>query len=129
MVTAKFIQQENVGRVTKTNFKNFKYGVHRMKHFITAICFLAAMSFSQLSFASGCSLTKSLYDSGKYSRALKLAKTYANYGDACAEFYLGLMYLTGNGVTANSEKGDAYIQSAAKKGFQPAINYLSNVLP
>lgn len=100
-----------------------------MKYFITTALLLAAISFSQLSYADGCSLTKTLYDSGKFTRAYKLAKTYVNYDNACAEFYLGLMYLNGQGVKADTAKGEAYIQSAAKKGFQPAIDFLKKVIP
>jgi len=99
-----------------------------MKRFITTIFILAAFSLPQISFADTCSLTKTLYEAGEYKRAYNLAKTHAN-NDACAEFYLGLMYLNGDGVKANTEKGHSLIESAAKKGYQPAIDYFNNRQP
>jgi len=89
----------------------------------------AAFSLPQLSYADNCGLTKALYDSGKYQRAFKLAKTNANYNEACAEYYLGLMYLNGDGVKGDTDKGNSLIQSAAKKGYQPAIDHFNNRQP
>ena len=100
-----------------------------MKYFTTTLLLIFALYLPQYSYADGCSLAKTLYDSGKYKRAFNLAKTYANYNNACAEFYLGLMYLHGEGVKADSKQGIKYIKSAAKKGYQPAIDLLKNRLP
>ena len=97
-----------------------------MKHFFTVVLLLLAFSLPQYSYADGCSLTKTLYDSGKFKRAYKLAKTYVNYNNACAEFYLGLMYINGKGVKSDGKKGYKYIRSSAKKGYQPAIDYIHN---
>lgn len=101
-----------------------------MKYFLTSILILLSFSISLTSYASaGCTHSKSLYESGKYERAFKIASTYAKYGDACAEYYLGLMYLGGKGVTADGQKGDKYLLSAAKKGYQPAIDYIASIAP
>jgi len=100
-----------------------------MKKFSISLILFISLGISQVSYAAGCSLTKSLYDSGKYSRALTIARTYAKYKDACAEYYLGLMYLGGKGVTADGPKGNEYISRSAKQGYQPAIDYLASVAP
>lgn len=100
-----------------------------MKKIITAVIILAAFSLPQISYADSCSLTKTLYDAGKYKSAFKLAKTNVTYNDACAEFYLGLMYLNGEGVKGHTDKGNSLIQSAAKKGYQPAIDYFNTRQP
>jgi len=100
-----------------------------MKNIFTVTLLLLAFSLPQVSYADSCSLTKALYDSGKYQRAFKLAKTNANYNDACAEFYLGLMYLNGEGIKGNTDKGNSLLQSAEKKGYQPAIDYFNNMQP
>jgi len=98
-----------------------------MKKFISLllISFLY-LSISQTSYADSCNLTKTLYESGKYKRAFKHAKTYANYNNACAEYYLGLMYLNGYGVKMDSKKGNDYLQSAVNKGSQKAIDFLDS---
>lgn len=100
-----------------------------MKRIFTAIFLLTAFSLPQISYASTCSLTKTLYDSGIFKRAYKLAKTHAGFKDACAEYYLGLMYTNGEGVKADTDKGMSLIQSAAEKGYQPAIDYFKNMVP
>jgi len=100
-----------------------------MKQFITAVFLLMALGLPQLSYADSCSLTKTLYDSGKYARAFKHAKTYANYNNACAEYYLGLMYLNGNGVAPDVTKGNDLIQRAANKKFQLAIDFFKKMMP
>ncbi len=98
-----------------------------MKKLFTALFLLFAFSLPQLSYANSCSLIKAVYESGKYERAFKLAKTHATYNNTCAEYYLGLMYIAGQGVKTNSEKGYAYLESAAKKGYQPAIDFFKNM--
>ncbi len=97
-----------------------------MKKFTALLFLLVAFSMPQTSYADSCSLTKTLYKSGKFQRAFKQAKTYATYNNPCAEFYLGLMYLNGEGVKMNAKKGDELIQSAAKHGYQEAIDFLEN---
>lgn len=100
-----------------------------MKNLITAVFLLLAFSLPQISYADNCSLTKTLYETGKFKRAYNLAKTHAKFKDACAEYYLGLMYLNGEGVRANTDKGMSLIHSAAKKKYQPAIDFLTNMAP
>lgn len=100
-----------------------------MKKILSAIFLLIAFSIPQISYADTCSLTKTLYDTGKFKRAYNLAKTHAKYKDACAEYYLALMYINGEGVRGNTESGVSLMQSAAKKGYQPAIDYFDNRQP
>lgn len=99
-----------------------------MKNILSATLLLIALSIPQISYADTCSLTKTLYDSGKFKRAYNLAKTHAS-NDACAEYYLGLMYLKGEGVKANTDKGMNLIHSSANKKYQPAIDFLTNMAP
>jgi len=100
-----------------------------MKKFIIAIFMFMAFGLPQLSYASSCRLTKTLYDSGKYQRAFKQAETYARYNNACAQYYLGLMYFNGQGVVPNTDKGNTLIEKAANKGFKPAIDFFKTMMP
>lgn len=100
-----------------------------MRNLITALFLLLTFSLPQISYADSCSLTKTLYETGKYKKAFKTAKTYASYNNACAKYYLGLMYINGQGVNANNDKGKLLIEEAAKKNFQLAIDYFNNIQP
>ena len=80
-----------------------------MKKFIIAAFVFMAVGLPQLSYAGSCSLTKTLYDSGKYKRAFKQAKTYASYNNACAEYYLGLMYFNRPSGASRSRRNNGAI--------------------
>ena len=50
-------------------------------------------------------------------------------GEACAEYYMGMIYKEGIIVEQNKKnrkKGLSLIESAAKKGYPEALNFLSS---
>jgi len=97
-----------------------------MKSFISIIFLAITCLYSQLTIADSCGLTKSLFEQGKYERAFNHALTYAKYGDACANYYIGVMYHTGQGVRQNNTKSVQYLNKAARKGYLPAKHFLAN---
>lgn len=93
-----------------------------MKTF-TTIFFALLLGSPASVYADGCALTKSVYDSGKYAQAFRVALSYEKDGNACERYYLGLMYFTGKGVKMDSKKGIAYLKKSARQGYQPAIDF------
>ena len=91
--------------------------------FLAKILFVLTLSLPTFAYADGCSLMKSVYDSGKYTQAYTVARAYASDGSACVEYYLGLMYIHGQGVKMDTRKGLEYMKSAANKKYQPAIDF------
>ncbi len=98
-----------------------------MKQF-TAIIFLTiTLILPAFVYADGCSLTKTLYDNKNYKKALNVAKTYAQYDDICAKFYLGVMYYNGFGTQARTQQGHKLIVEAMFKGYKPAVDYIQTM--
>jgi TPR repeat protein len=54
---------------------------------------------------------------GDYGKALRLIRPLANDGDAAAQFNLGLMYMTGQGVQQDSAAAAIWFQKAAEQGY------------
>lgn len=92
-----------------------------MRHY-TAITLLAlTLALPNSTYASGCGLIKALYEGGQYQQAFKTAKIHANYGDPCAQHYLGLMYYKGRGTKADYILSSKYTMDAIKQNYKPAI--------
>ena len=53
---------------------------------------------------------------GDYAKALRLIRPLANDGDASAQFNLGLMYTTGQGVQQNNAAAALWLRKAAEQG-------------
>src|ERR1700687_3198039 len=53
---------------------------------------------------------------GDYAKALRLIRPLANDGDAAAQFNLGLMYITGPGVTRDDAEAVMWFRKAADQG-------------
>ncbi|MCD7840240.1 MAG: sel1 repeat family protein [Erysipelotrichaceae bacterium] len=56
------------------------------------------------------------YQSGDYKAALKKFKNLAFWNNRLAYYFLGQMYLNGNGVKANANKATKYFRDGVKKG-------------
>ena len=84
---------------------------------------------STSSFADSCDQAAYFYKKGKYHSASTVLDPLVKKGEACAEYYMGLMYQGANGVKqteANRKKGIALINSAKSKGYQSAIDFMSS---
>jgi TPR repeat protein len=53
---------------------------------------------------------------GDYAKALRLIRPLANDGDASAQFNLGLMYTTGQGVQQDNAAAALWFRKAAEQG-------------
>lgn len=63
-------------------------------------------------------------DSGDYATAITLLTAEAEEGDADAQYQLGLLQDSGQGVAANQEAAIAYMQMAASQEHEAAIEWL-----
>ena len=54
---------------------------------------------------------------GDYAKALRLIRPLANDGDATAQFDLGLMYMTGQGVQQDDAAAALWFRKAAEQGY------------
>jgi uncharacterized protein len=54
---------------------------------------------------------------GDYAKALRLIRPLANDGDAVAQFNLGLMYVTGQGVQQDDAAAALWFRKAAEQGY------------
>src|ERR1700728_4917356 len=61
---------------------------------------------------------------GDYAKALRLIRPLANDGDASAQFNLGLMYTTGQGVQQDNAAAALWFRKAAEQGYAPALPQL-----
>jgi uncharacterized protein len=64
---------------------------------------------------------------GDYAKALRLIRPLANDGNASAQFNLGLMYATGQGVQQDNAAAALWFQKAAEQGYAPAQSNLGTV--
>jgi uncharacterized protein len=63
---------------------------------------------------------------GDYAKALRLIRPLANDGDASAQFNLGLMYTTGQGVQQDDAAAALWFRRAADQGDAVAEFLLGN---
>src|SRR5271163_3427917 len=64
---------------------------------------------------------------GDYAKALRLIRPLANDGDASAQFNLGLMYMTGQGVRQDNDAAALWFRKAAEQGHAPAQSNLGTL--
>lgn len=67
------------------------------------------------------------YKRGDFAAAVALWRPSAEKGDASAEFYLGLLYRNGQGVSRNEAEATAWLRKSADQGYPPA-QYFVGVL-
>jgi len=64
---------------------------------------------------------------GDYAKALRLIRPLANDGDASAQFNLGLMYTTGQGVQQDNAAAALWFRKAAEQGYALAQSNLGTL--
>jgi uncharacterized protein len=64
------------------------------------------------------------YGRGDYSTALRLFRPLADHGNAQAQYKIGLMYYSGEGVTQNPAEAARWFRRAADQGSPDAQHYL-----
>jgi uncharacterized protein len=64
---------------------------------------------------------------GDYAKALRLIRPLANDGDASAQFNLGLMYATGQGVQQDNAAAALWFRKAAEQGYALAQSNLGTL--
>lgn len=57
------------------------------------------------------------YRHGRYARAMRFYKSAARWSDKIAQFQIGLMYYSGEGVEPDHPLGWAWIEMAAERGY------------
>lgn len=62
-----------------------------------------------------------------YKRAFQLFQIAAGKGDPNGMFYLGTLYISGNGVAADIREGKKWVQKAADLGVEEAKDVLSKI--
>ncbi len=78
----------------------------------------------QISYAdASCNIGKIFYDNGQYAKAFKHMNKLARYKNACAKYYVGVMYFNGQGTKKNIELAVKYIDEAAKLGYPGAKGF------
>jgi len=66
--------------------------------------------------------------SGDYPTAIKLLDAGVDRGDARAQFFLGILYETGSGVTKDASHAAQLYRLSAEKGLATAQNNLASLL-
>jgi uncharacterized protein len=64
---------------------------------------------------------------GDYAKALRLIRPLANDGDTSAQFNLGLMYTTGQGVQQGNAAAALWFRKAAEQGYALAQSNLGTL--
>lgn len=81
---------------------------------LTAVCFVFNVQATTLEEA------RQRIGEGQYEQAFAIYDSLAKAGDAKAQFNLGLMYQSGDGVNANLEQAVYWFGEAAKQGYTEA---------
>ena len=84
---------------------------------------LLAMLFASTTYAATPAAMEAV-NSGDYATAITLLAAEAEDGDADAQYQLGLLHDSGQGVEANEEAAIAYMQMAASQEQEAAIEWL-----
>jgi TPR repeat protein len=66
-------------------------------------------------------------DPPRLANALRLFRKLAESGRPEAQSALGMMYLTGTGVSADAEEGRFWVAEAAHQGYAPAAHQLADI--
>lgn len=80
-------------------------------------------------YADNCDQAAYFYNKGQYSSARTVLSPLLQKGEACAEYYMGLMYESGSGFKKSEEnrkKGVRLIESAKEKGYADAIKFMNS---
>lgn len=100
-----------------------------MKTSISIFVTTTILLFSSATFADSCEQGAYFYKEGQFRSARTVLDPLLKKGEACAEYYMGLMYQGANGVKQNETnrvKGISLIESAKKKGYPAAIKFMNS---
>jgi len=98
-----------------------------MKHTLTAI--VLVLYFAAPVAAGPFEDAVEAHSRGDSQKALRLIRPLANDGDAVAQFNLGLMYATGQGVQQDDAAAALWFRKAGEQGYAPAQSNLGTVYP
>ncbi len=96
---------------------------------LTLLITTVLLLFSTSSFADKCDDAAYFIKKEKYKSAKTILQPLLKKGEACAEYYMGLLYTGGNSVKEtkkNRQKGVELISSAKKKGYPKAKEFLDS---
>ena len=70
-----------------------------------------------------------MYENGRgvevsYEKAFEYYEQAADLGHRMAQFYLGLLYVTGQGVTKDESEAKKWLTASAAQGFEKVIKNL-----
>lgn len=100
-----------------------------MKTYISIAVTASFLLFSSTAFADSCEQAAYFYEKGQFRSARTVLEPLMKKGEACAEYYMGLMYQGANGVKQNETnrlKGISLIKSAKTKGYPAAIKFMNS---
>ena len=98
-----------------------------MKAFISILTTTSILLFSGATYADQCKQATYFYENKNFKKAQTILEPLVVKGEACAEFYVGLMYYYGWGIERNNKnkvKGLTLIKSAKSKEYPAAIKFL-----
>ena len=97
-----------------------------MRKLTATLCLTIAVLLESIGMSAGDDLQKGLtaYQSGDYANALREWKPLAEQGNADAQYNLGVMYHTGDGVPKNYKTAMKWYRLAAKQEFARAQSNL-----
>ncbi len=87
-----------------------------MKPFLFSVLFLCSFLFGELVQAADLDKGKTALVRGDYATALTELRPLAEQGDSTAQYYLGVMYKEGQGVTANDALSQQWLTKSAENG-------------
>ena len=94
-----------------------------MKTFISIAAVASLLLFSSTSFADSCDQAAYFYKKSQYPSARTVLAPLVKKGEACAEYYMGLIYEKNK---KTRKKGISLIESAAKKEYSAAIKFMNS---
>lgn len=100
-----------------------------MKTYISIFVTASILLFSGATYADSCEQAAYFYQKGQFRSARTVLDPLLIKGEACAEYYMGLMYEGGDGVKKNEKnrkKGVNLIESAKEKGYPAAIKFMNS---
>lgn len=91
---------------------------------IRPLALILGMLVSSFSFASTAAAIEAI-NAGDYATAATLLTAEVEYGDAEAQYQMGLLLADGKGVAADMEAAVAHMQMAASQEHEAAITWLT----
>lgn len=90
---------------------------------LLSIVTASMLLISTSSFADNCEQAAYFYNKGQYRSASTILDPLVQKGEACAEYYKGLIY---EKKDKTRKKGVSLIESARNKGYQAAKDFMNS---